>query len=177
MKFKPPSWWAPSGTNAARRRLLGGLAAAAGVAGLGRAGQSRAADASDKTENLRFPGDPASHRVVYQLNKADTEYHEHILFSVGAMLRKYNDDVEIVIVAFGPGLHILGKQPERPVSKLVRQRVASLAEYGVKFHACGNTMKSLGWKDKDLLPFAQIVEVGAADLMELQEQGFAYLSW
>lgn len=178
MSIKLPRWitpWrktthAPGDTDSSRRRILGSLAAA-GAAGLG------AASARAEEAPLRFPGDPAEHKVVYQLNKADSDYHEHILFSVGAMLRKYDDNVDIVVVAFGPGIHILAKKPERPVSKLVSQRVSSLSQYGVKFHACGNTMKTLGWKDEDMLPFAEVVEVGAADLMELQEQGYAYLSW
>ena len=38
-------------------------------------------------------------------------------------------------------------------------------------------MKSLGWTVDDLLPFAKRVEVGAADIMELQEEGYAYISW
>ena len=115
--------------------------------------------------------------MVYQLNKADNEYQEHILFSAGAMLRKYGDNVHIVIVAIGPGIHLLGKKPLRPVTEMARQRVESLAQYGVEFHACGNTMKSLGWTEDDLLPFAKRVEVGAADIMELQEEGYAYISW
>ena len=102
---------------------------------------------------------------------------EHVLFSVGAMLRKYGDNVQIAVVAIGPGIHILGKRPERTVPKLIQQRVSSLAQYGVKFIACGNTMKSLGWTENDLLPFAEMTEVGAAALMELQEQGYAYISW
>lgn len=154
--------------DAGRRRLLGGSVAA----GLGlAAGGARASG------ELRFPGEPAAHRVVYQFNKADADYQQHVLFSVGALLRAYPDNVDIVVVAFGPGIHILGKRPQRPVSELTRQRVASLAQYGVQFHACGNTMKSLKWTQADLLPFAKRVEVGAADLMELQEQGYAYISW
>jgi len=125
---------------------------------------------------LVFPGE-ARHKVVYQLNKADNDYQEHILFSAGALLRKYGDDIHIVIVAIGPGIHVLGKKPLRPVTEMVRQRVESLAQYGVEFHACGNTMKTLGWTEDDLLPFAKEVEVGAADLMELQEEGYAYISW
>lgn len=128
-------------------------------------------------EELRFPGDPAEHRVVYQFNKADEAYQKAVLFSVGAMLRKYGDNVDIVVVAIGPGIHILAQHPQRPVSDLIKQRVSSLAEYGVKFHACGNTMKSLHWEAEDMLPFAEVVEVGAADLMELQEQGYSYVSW
>ena len=59
----------------------------------------------------------------------------------------------------------------------LQQRVASLAEYGVAFHACGNTMKSLNWTEQDLVPFARVVPIGVDDIMLLQEQGFAYLSW
>lgn len=157
-----------------RRRLLaGGLAATVMLFSTAVAASSP--EAGD--EELRFPGDPAEHNVVYQLNKADESYQASILFSAGEMLRKYGDNIKIVIVAFGPGIHILLEEPARPVSQLTRERVSSLADYGVEFHACGNTLKSLQLTADDLLPFAKYVEVGAADLMELQEQGFSYISW
>ena len=38
-------------------------------------------------------------------------------------------------------------------------------------------LKSLGWTDKDLLPFARVVPIGVDNIMQLQEQGFAYMSW
>lgn len=133
--------------------------------------------AAQAEEELRFPGDPPENRVVYQFNKADETYQKAVLFSVGAMLRKYGDNIHIVVVGIGPGIHILAKNPGRPVSDEIKQRVSSLAQYGVEFHACGNTMKSLHWEKKDIVPFATIVEVGAADLMELQQKGYAYLSW
>ena len=136
-----------------------------------------AGTAAQAEEELRFPGDPPEHKLVYQLNKADEEYQNHVLFSVGAMLRKYGDNIKIVVVAIGPGIHILAKQPQRTVSKEIRERVSSLSQYGVEFHACGNTMKSFKWTMDDMLPFATYVEVGASDLMELQEQGYAYISW
>lgn len=140
-------------------------------------GIAGAAFAGDEDEELRFPGDPPDHKLVYQFNKADEAYQKTVLFSVGAMLRKYGDNIHIVVVAIGPGLHILAKEPRRPVSEETRQRVSSLSQYGVEFHACGNTMKALHWEAKDMLPFASIVEVGASDLMELQEDGYAYISW
>lgn len=136
------------------------------------------AHAEDKPElELKFPGEAPAHRVVYQLNKADPVYQEHILFSIGAMLRKYGDNIKVVVVAIGPGIHILAKKPKRAVSDKIKQHVRSLNEYGVEFHACGNTMKTQGWKDEDMLPFSKVVEVGASDLMELQEQGYSYISW
>ena len=128
-------------------------------------------------EELRFPGESPDHKVVYQFNKSDEAYQNAVLFSVGAMLRKYGDNISIVVVGIGPGLHIMAKNPGRPVSDEIKQRVSSLSQYGVEFHACGNTMKSLKWTKKDILDFATVVEVGASDLMELQEQGYQYISW
>lgn len=152
-----------------RRRLLQWLAAGTGT-GL----FAQRAQAISKDPELF--GEP-SHKLVYQFNKADPEYMEHVLFSVGAMLRKYGDDIHLVVTVIGPGIHILGKQPQRPVPESVSQRVSSLAAYGIGFHACGNTMKSLGWGPDDMLDFAEIVEIGADDLMSLQEQGYSYISW
>lgn len=119
----------------------------------------------------------SAHKLVYQCNKAEPEYFGHVLFSCGEMLREYGDDIELVITAFGPGIHLLGKKPERPVPKIHQDRAKSLASYGVAFHACGNTMKSLNWGEDDLLDFAEVVQIGAVDLMELQEKGFSYISW
>jgi len=114
---------------------------------------------------------------VYQCNKADREYLQSVLFSAGELLRKYGDDIEIVIGVIGPGLHLIGKHPQRPIPHELQQRAGSLAAYGVAFHACGNTMNALQWTEEDLLPFAKVVPIGADDIMLLQEQGFAYMSW
>lgn len=154
-----------------RRRLLASLATfATGML------VAKNSQAESDAESLRFPGDPTDHNVVYQFNKASDAYHEGVLFSVGEMLRKYGDNITIVVTVFGQGIHVLGVNPERPVSKRTKERIKSLADYGVEFHACGNTLKSLGWTEEDIYPFAKIVPVGASDLMELQEKGFSYIS-
>jgi intracellular sulfur oxidation DsrE/DsrF family protein len=155
--------------NSQRRRLLQWLGAGTGLALFSRGARSA------PTDHDLF-GEP-EHKVVYQFNKSDVDYMEHILFSVGAMLRKHPDNIHLVVTAIGPGIHILAKHPRRPVPEIIRQRVASLAAYGVSFHACGNTMKSLGWEKSDMLDFAEVVEVGAEDLMLLQEKGYSYISW
>lgn len=120
--------------------------------------------------------DQSAHRLVYQLNKADHDYIESILFSCGEMLRKYGDDIELVIAAFGPGLHLVAKHPKRAISSVHQQRVQSLMQYGVRVQACGNTMKSLNWYEKDIFEGAEIVPVGIEGIMRLQEQGFSYIS-
>ena len=158
----------------ARRGLLGRLALLGGLFAAG--GTARAADAGGG-EKLRFPGDPPENFVVYQLNKSEADYHDHVLFSVGAMLRQYGDNIKIAVVAFGPGIHTLLKAPQRPVSQTVREKVVGLAAYGVDFYACGNTLKTLKLTEQDVVASAKVVEVGASKLMELQKHGYAYISW
>ncbi|MGD2056232.1 MAG: DsrE family protein [Gammaproteobacteria bacterium] len=154
--------------NQSRRTLLRSLGLLGGLFAV------RAAGAHHTETHFE---DASAHRIVYQCNKAEPEYLEHVLFSAGELLRKYGDDVEIVIAAFGPGLSLLGRHPHRPIPSELQQRAASLAVYGVAFHACGNTMKSLRWTENDLFDYARVVPIGVDDIMQLQEQGFAYLSW
>jgi len=94
------------------------------------------------------------------------------------MLGKYVDDINIAVAVWGPGIHILAKNPKRPVSKLTQQRVRSMAEsYGVTFIACNKTMRTVGWGKDDMVDFAQVEDFGAAIIMRLQQQGYAYLVW
>ncbi|MDE2417929.1 MAG: DsrE family protein [Burkholderiales bacterium] len=154
-----------------RRHLIAGIASLAAVS----------ADTRAEAVAANGPASPPKstpHKIVYQLNKADDAYQEAIFNSISAMLTKYVDDVAIAVVAWGPGLHLLAKAPKRPVPKLYQQRVRSMAEsYGVRFIACGNTMHTIGWTQADMLDFVTVEDVGAAAVMELQEQGYAYLAW
>jgi len=128
-------------------------------------------------EELMFPGEATNNKLVYQFNKSDESYQLAVLNTIRNMLRKYGDDIKIVVSAMGPGIHILLKEPGVPVLPAVRDQVASLAFYGVEFHACGNTLTTLHKDEKDIVDFATVVEAGVGDLMELQQQGYAYVSW
>lgn len=157
-----------------RRRLVGGVLLGSMVA---TSISAQAAQTDPQEKPLRFPGDAPENYVVYQFNHSEADYHDHVVFSIGAMLRQYGDNIKIAVVAFGPGLHVLLKRPRRPVSPTIREKITSLSQYGVDFYACGNTLTSLKLNEQDVLPFAKLVEVGASTLMELQKQGYAYLSW
>jgi intracellular sulfur oxidation DsrE/DsrF family protein len=151
-----------------RRVMLKSIALLSGLFGF-RAAQAHHTD-------THFEQDSA-HHIVYQCNKADPDYLEHILFSAGELLRKYGDDIEIVFAVFGAGLHLLALHPKRHIPRELQQRASSLAAYGVSFHACGNTMMSLRWTEKDLVDYAKVVPIGVDDMMLLQQKGFAYISW
>jgi intracellular sulfur oxidation DsrE/DsrF family protein len=160
---------APPPSQNERRQLFSTLAAAA-VAGVALPLQAQ--------NRARDSGAGMPHKIVYQFNKHEEDHQEAVLNSVGAMLTKYVDDVSIAVVAWGPGLHLFAKKPQRPVSPVHQQRVRGMAEsYGVRFIVCGNTMKALGWGPADMVDFVTVQDVGAAAVMELQEKGYAYLAW
>ena len=166
--------------NSSRRQILAklfktGSALAIGTAAVTAQAHQSKEEGAEKEE--RFPGDPPEHLMLYQLNKAEHEYHQHVLGSVGAMVGKYGDNISLVVSCFGRGIHVLVKNPARPVDDKIKEKIRSLAGQGVKFHACGRTLKTMNWTEKDLLPFVTLVEVGVADMMELQEKNYAYVAW
>ena len=153
-----------------RRNFMTAVAGAGGAA-LG----IKTAQAADE---LRFPGDKPKHHVVYQINKDDPEYQTHILNSMSAMITEFGGNVQIAVVAFAAGIHLLAKSPQKTVNPLIYERVKGFSDnYGVVWDACGNTMHTVGYSDTDMRSFAKIRQVGAAALMEYQEQGYAYIAW
>ncbi|CAM8643529.1 COG1416 Uncharacterized conserved protein [Burkholderiales bacterium] len=135
-------------------------------------------EVSKGTKAERFPGDPATHKVVYMFNQADLGYQTSVMNSIQAMIKTYGDDVAIAVVAIGPGIHALAKTPKRETHQEITQRIENFAKsYGVRFIACGNTMNTVGYAEADMRPFAEYSLVGAAALMRLQEEGFKPIFW
>jgi intracellular sulfur oxidation DsrE/DsrF family protein len=86
-----------------------------------------------------------------------------------------NESVQIEIVTYGPGLHML-----RSDTSPVKDRIETIAATydGISFQACGNTManmKKKSGKDVPLLPQASIVPSGVVHLVQRQEEGWAYI--
>ncbi|HKJ88643.1 MAG TPA: DsrE family protein, partial [Gammaproteobacteria bacterium] len=117
-------------------------------------------------------------KVLYQLNHNDPEYQHHIVHSASVVLQHYDNQVGIVVECFGPGIHLLLKEPQRPVEHGNRERVRSLAAYGVEFHACGETLKALGLGKEAIIDEATYVASGVVDMVELQRnKGYTYVAW
>jgi len=79
------------------------------------------------------------------------------------------DNVDIELVAYGPGLNML--KLESSVSALVVDAVGR----GVKFIACENTMANMKVGKADMLPNLGYVKAGVVELMVKQQQGWAYI--
>ena len=79
------------------------------------------------------------------------------------------NNVEIEIVAYGPGINMLKAE------SVVGTRVDEALAAGVKVVACENTMRNQKLAKQDMLPKVDYVMAGVVELMQKQQQGWAYL--
>jgi intracellular sulfur oxidation DsrE/DsrF family protein len=113
------------------------------------------------------------HKVVIQVSTDDARTQTIALNNAVNLQKLYGvDNVEVEIVAYGPGLNLLTKNNQQ------NKRVESLAIGEIKFSACGNTMKKIE-KKKGKQPLlsegVKIVPAGVGRIVELQEQGYSYI--
>jgi len=117
-------------------------------------------------------------RIVVQVNQDDPKSLNLTLNNVQNLLSYYKDKgekVQIEVVAFGPGLHML-RQDTSPV----KDRVAAIAAANpeVQFSACSNTLANMTKQEGTKPPLvseAKPVVAGVARIVELQKQGYLYL--
>lgn len=119
-----------------------------------------------------------SHRLVLQVNSDEPAVMNLALNNASNVEQYYKsrgEPVEIEVVAFGPGLHML-----RDDTSPVKGRLQKLTEAGsvISFKACGNTRENMGRSENKAIPLisqATVVGSGVVRLVELQEQGWSYV--
>ena len=115
----------------------------------------------------------ADYKYVLHISDMDPSKQELILNNASNLLAAFPPGaVDIEIVAYGPGLRLLY---EKNVNS---QRIDSLSQSGVKFAACGVTLKGftsqLGYEPK-LNPVAKVFPGGIVRIGELVKQGYTYV--
>lgn len=118
------------------------------------------------------------HRLVIQVNVNDPAVMNLALNNVSNVAQYYKQigqDVEIELVAFGPGLHML-RDDTSPVKARIKTMSESMPQ--LTFAACGNTRENMAKAEANDIPLlsqAKVVKSGVVQLMELQERGWSYL--
>jgi intracellular sulfur oxidation DsrE/DsrF family protein len=118
------------------------------------------------------------HRLALQVNSNEPSAMNLALnnaANVEQYYRERGEKVEIEIVAFGPGLHML-----RDDTSPVKDRLTAMASKStaISFKACGNTQENMGKAEGKAIPLvaqAGLVKSGVVRLMELQHDGWAYV--
>lgn len=115
----------------------------------------------------------AEYKYVLHISDMDPSKQELILNNARNLLDAYPPgDVEVEIVAYGPGLRLMFAE------NVNAQRIDSLSQSGVKFTACGNTLKGMAklmGEEPKLNPSASVVPGGIVRIGELVKQGYIYV--
>jgi uncharacterized protein len=124
--------------------------------------------------------DGAKHRIVIQVDQNDPEVMNLALNNARNVIDAYrakNEDVNVEVVAYGPGLHML-----RDDTSPVKDRIKELAEVSfpsnITFSACNNTKQGMEKREGHsitIIPQAHLVPAGVVRIMELEEQGYSYV--
>ena len=137
---------------------------------------------ADKTKAQRSMKVPATraHRLVIQVDQNDPAVMNLALNNATNVIDYYRakgEDVNVDVVTYGPGLHML-----RADTSPVQDRIKNLKDYAfpnkIQFFACNNTKEGMEKKEGQpvtVLSEAVLVPSGVVRLMELQEKGWSYL--
>lgn len=114
----------------------------------------------------------ATHRVALHLNSDAEGVQKGALNMIKNLYEEYGRErVKVELIANGPGLKLFLKKETRFADELERLKKA----YGVEYAACSNTMKVMKVAKEDLVTFVDRTPPAVVRLIELQEQGWAYI--
>jgi len=125
---------------------------------------------------------PKPHRVVMQVDQNDPAVMNLALNNAQNVVEYYRDkheDVDVEIVAYGPGLNML-RDDTSPVKDRIAHIASAEASFPSKivFSACNNTLQGMQKREGHkitIIPQAKIVPSGAVRITELEEQGWSYI--
>ena len=120
------------------------------------------------------------HRVMIQVDQNDPDVMNLALNNAANVIDYYRnkgEDVEVEVVAYGPGLSML-RDDASPVKERIKQLTELAFPSSITFSACNMTKQAIEKREGHaitLVPQATLVPSGVVRLMELQERGWSYV--
>jgi uncharacterized protein len=121
-----------------------------------------------------------AHHVAFHVDQNDPELMNQTLNNATNVIEYYrgkNEDVDIDIVTYGPGLNML-RTDTSPVLDRIKRLKDMVLPGKIQFSACNVTKTAMEKKEGhaiSIVPEASVVPSGVIHLMELQEQGWSYV--
>ena len=117
----------------------------------------------------------AERKMVIQVNSKDAVVQKMALNSAKNLKKMIGKDaIDVEIVVYGPGLSLI-KSRGRAADKVK----ILMADYDVKVSVCNGSLKAYakrhGGHELEIIKGVSRVPTGALRILELQEQGYAYL--
>ena len=121
-----------------------------------------------------------AHHVAFHVDQNDPDVMNQTLNNATNVIEYYrakNEDVDVDIVTYGPGLAML-RADTSPVQDRVKRLKDLVFPGKIQFSACNVTKTAMEKREGHavaILPEATVVPSGVVHLMELQEQGWSYV--
>ncbi|HPI07558.1 MAG TPA: DsrE family protein [Saprospiraceae bacterium] len=114
-------------------------------------------------------GGKKAHRVVFQITTPDTAAYRSLTRQITHVLEGL-PNARIEVVVHNKGIAMLQTQKSN-----VAPELQALAGQGVQFMACEQTLKIQKLQKSDILPLAGFVPRGLVEIIEKQDEGWAYI--
>jgi uncharacterized protein len=127
-----------------------------------------------------FAADDKTHHVAFHVDQNDPDVMNQTLNNATNVIEFYrgkNEDVDVDIVTYGPGLNML-RADTSPVQDRIKRLKDMVFPGKIQFSACNVTKTGMEKREGhaiSVVPEATIVASGVVHLMELQEQGWSYI--
>jgi uncharacterized protein len=124
--------------------------------------------------------DGKTHHIAIQIDQNDPQVMNMVLNNATNVIEYYrtkNEDVDLDIVAYGPGLHML-RADTSPVQDRIKRLKDMVFPGKIQFSACNVTRQAMAKREGHeipLVPDATVVPSGVVHLMDLQEAGWSYV--
>ena len=124
--------------------------------------------------------DGKTHRIAIQVDQNDPQVMNMVLNNATYVIeycRVKNEDVDVEIVAYGPGMHML-RADTSPVQDRIKRLKDMVLPGKIQFSACNNTKQGMEKTEGHAISIvseAAVVPSGVVRLMELQEAGWSYV--
>ncbi|MBX7241100.1 MAG: DsrE family protein [Bacteroidia bacterium] len=110
------------------------------------------------------------HKIVFQFTNAQDTMQQKAFTNQLKNITTHWPDAQIEVVAYNHGIEYLMTSKSKHI-----EAIRELKSKGVRFVACENTMKQRKITKEDLIPEAETVPAGIAEIVEKQEKGWSYI--
>jgi len=111
-------------------------------------------------------------KVVFHI---DFDDEKRILMALGNfknLLKEINEESSsLCLLANGSSVKLFLKY----MAEDYADDILALAESGVKFYVCNNSLNKFDLNLEDMVPVCEVVKAGVLKLIELQNDGYAYI--
>ena len=113
----------------------------------------------------------SKYHVVFHIDEGAVARANMVLHNIQNLMDDLGqENVEVALVANGEGVMALLQSPN-----VQKGQIQKLAERGVQFLACRNSLRFLGLDEADLLEPVDVVPAGVTELTKRQADGWAYI--